>query len=100
MHFPKQAKQIHFLLHIILGRSFFQSVCVLGYCLAPVAGALIVCKILLVVEQTKFLFFLRLLTTFVGFQWATYGEYDATCLLFSLNLHIFSFFSCIHIPWR
>lgn len=55
-------------------RSFFQSVCVLGYCLAPVAGALIVCKILLIAEQTKFVFFLRLIATLIGFLWATYGE--------------------------
>lgn len=55
-------------------RSFFQSVCVLGYCLAPVAGALIVCKVLLIAEQTKFVFFLRLIATLIGFLWATYGE--------------------------
>lgn len=57
-------------------RSFFQSVCVLGYCLAPVAGALIVCKVLLIAEQTKFVFFLRLLSTFAGFLWASYGEHS------------------------
>lgn len=55
--------------------SFFQSVCVLGYCLAPVAGALIVCKVLLVAEQTKFVFFLRLVATLVGFLWASYAAY-------------------------
>lgn len=55
--------------------------CVLGYCLAPVAGALIVCKILLIAEQTKFVFFLRLIATLIGFLWATYGK--------PLNEHVF-----------
>lgn len=54
--------------------SFFQSVCVLGYCLTPLAIALLVCRMILVMTQTNFLFFLRLLTTTGGFAWATYGE--------------------------
>lgn len=63
-----------FLFISVSNRSFFQSVCVLGYCLAPVAGALIVCKVLLIAEQTKFVFFLRLVSTLVGFLWASYGK--------------------------
>ncbi|XP_055837675.1 protein YIPF6 [Episyrphus balteatus] len=55
--------------------SFFQSVCVLGYCLTPVALALIVCRVILLATQTKLLFFLRLLTTMVGFFWATYASF-------------------------
>ncbi|XP_037957483.1 protein YIPF6 [Teleopsis dalmanni] len=55
--------------------SFFQSVCVLGYCLTPVAVALIVCRVMLLATQTKLLFFLRLITTIVGFCWATYASY-------------------------
>ncbi|XP_055592664.1 protein YIPF6-like isoform X2 [Uranotaenia lowii] len=54
--------------------SFFQSVCVLGYCLTPCAVALMVCRIILVAEQTAFLFFLRLLVAATGFGWATYGS--------------------------
>ncbi|CAO1396623.1 unnamed protein product [Diamesa tonsa] len=54
--------------------SFFQSVCVLGYCLAPLAVALIVCRVFLMFTQTKFLFFLRLLTSAGGFGWATYAS--------------------------
>ncbi|XP_059618856.1 protein YIPF6 [Phlebotomus argentipes] len=56
--------------------SFFQSVCVLGYCLTPVAVSLIVCQvILLAAVQTKLLFFIRLLTTIGGFVWATYASF-------------------------
>lgn len=84
-------------------RSFFQSVCVLGYCLAPVAGALIVCRVLLIVEQTKFTFFLRLLSTLAGFLWASYGKnfykslnrifsnvFCCCCCCVNLQLPIFS----------
>jgi hypothetical protein len=54
--------------------SFFQSVCVLGYCLTPLAVSLIVCRAILVVTQTNFTFFLRLLTSTGGFLWATYAS--------------------------
>uniref|UniRef100_A0A6B2EET4 Protein YIPF n=1 Tax=Phlebotomus kandelakii TaxID=1109342 RepID=A0A6B2EET4_9DIPT len=56
--------------------SFFQSVCVLGYCLTPVAVSLIVCQVILLASvQTKLLFFIRLLTTIGGFVWATYASF-------------------------
>lgn len=55
-------------------RSFFQSVCVLGYCLTPLAVSLIICRAILVVNQTNFTFFLRLLTSTAGFLWATYAS--------------------------
>uniref|UniRef100_A0A914RNM3 Uncharacterized protein n=1 Tax=Parascaris equorum TaxID=6256 RepID=A0A914RNM3_PAREQ len=42
--------------------SFFQSLCVLGYCLLPPATA------------TSMLFALRLLVTGIGFIWATYAS--------------------------
>uniref|UniRef100_A0A336MYE2 Protein YIPF n=1 Tax=Culicoides sonorensis TaxID=179676 RepID=A0A336MYE2_CULSO len=54
--------------------SFFQSVCVLGYCLSPLAVALIVCRIILFAAQSKFLFILRLIATATGFGWATYAS--------------------------
>jgi hypothetical protein len=69
--------------------SFFQSVCVLGYCLTPIAIALIICRMILVMVQTNFLFFLRLITTAGGFGWATYGEkhfFRFFLNKFSLNL--------------
>ncbi|XP_053958209.1 protein YIPF6 [Anastrepha ludens] len=55
--------------------SFFQSVCVLGYCLTPVAIALLVCRVILIATQTRLAFFLRLLTTSLGFVWATYASF-------------------------
>ncbi|XP_077289225.1 protein YIPF6 [Arctopsyche grandis] len=54
--------------------SFFQSVCVLGYCLLPTAIALLICRIILLVNQTTFLFFLRLVITIFGFCWATFAS--------------------------
>ncbi|XP_012275356.1 protein YIPF6 [Orussus abietinus] len=54
--------------------SFFQSVCVLGYCLLPTAIALILCRIILIVDQSTFLFILRFLITMTGFAWATYAS--------------------------
>ncbi|KAI4477540.1 hypothetical protein M0804_012657 [Polistes exclamans] len=53
--------------------SFFQSVCVLGYCLLPTTIALILCRIILLVEQSTLLFTLRFIITMIGFIWATYG---------------------------
>ncbi|KAH8262617.1 hypothetical protein KR026_003545 [Drosophila bipectinata] len=55
--------------------SFFQSVCVLGYCLTPVAIALIVCRVILLAKHTPLLFFLRFVTTTLGFAWATYASF-------------------------
>lgn len=74
--------------------SFFQSVCVLGYCLTPLAVSLIICRMILVVTQTNFTFFLRLATSTAGFVWATYGESSMRwwiCALFSRQLIVFNF---------
>ncbi|XP_047001581.1 protein YIPF6 [Schistocerca americana] len=54
--------------------SFFQSVCVLGYCLLPTTIALIMCRIILLMEQTTFLFAIRFIVTVVGFAWATFAS--------------------------
>ncbi|KAF4517345.1 hypothetical protein B566_EDAN011732 [Ephemera danica] len=54
--------------------SFFQSLCVLGYCLLPNATALILCKIILIAEPTTLLFIVRLVVTLVGFAWSTYAS--------------------------
>lgn len=54
--------------------SFFQSVCVLGYCLLPTAIALILCRIILIAQQTTLLFILRFIITMIGFLWATYAS--------------------------
>lgn len=73
-------------------RSFFQSVCVLGYCLLPTTISLIVCRVILLAEHTNVLFFLRFTISMIGFIWATYGNfccygnYGCTCFVFS-SLH-------------
>lgn len=64
--------------------SFFQSVCVLGYCLTPLAIALIACRIILVFGHSYLYFVLRMLATACGFSWATYGMYYKR-LSFSYN---------------
>ncbi|KDQ71587.1 protein YIPF6 [Zootermopsis nevadensis] len=51
--------------------SFFQSVCVLGYCLLPTVIALVVCRIILLAEQSQLLFIIRFVVTMAGFGWAT-----------------------------
>uniref|UniRef100_V5I7J3 Protein YIPF n=1 Tax=Anoplophora glabripennis TaxID=217634 RepID=V5I7J3_ANOGL len=54
--------------------SFFQSVCVLGYCLLPTTISLIICRVILLAKQTYPLFFLRFAISMVGFLWATYAS--------------------------
>ncbi|KAJ9596126.1 hypothetical protein L9F63_012710 [Diploptera punctata] len=55
--------------------SFFQSVCVLGYCLLPTTIALIVCKMILwSFTQSYFLFIIRFVVTMLGFAWATFAS--------------------------
>ncbi|XP_066245572.1 protein YIPF6 [Euwallacea similis] len=54
--------------------SFFQSVCVLGYCLLPTTLALIVCRFILLAEQSTLLFFIRFTVSMMGFIWATYAS--------------------------
>ncbi|XP_066940533.1 protein YIPF6 [Macrobrachium rosenbergii] len=53
--------------------SFFQSVCVLGYCLLPSCFALILCRLILIATQNKLLFALRFIITCIGFIWATFA---------------------------
>ncbi|CAI4230200.1 unnamed protein product [Auanema sp. JU1783] len=50
--------------------SFFQSICVIGYCLLPPLVAAIVCSLLL----HEKLFYLRLFITAIGFSWSTYAS--------------------------
>ncbi|KAL1460819.1 hypothetical protein WDU94_012762 [Cyamophila willieti] len=54
--------------------SFFQSVCVLGYCLLPLTMSLVLCRVILFAQQTNFLFFLRFVITMLGFGWATFAS--------------------------
>ncbi|KAA0202028.1 hypothetical protein HAZT_HAZT009600 [Hyalella azteca] len=53
--------------------SFFQSVCVLGYCLLPGCLSLIVCRILLFFSHSTVAFIIRFLVSCLGFAWATFA---------------------------
>ncbi|XP_071951474.1 protein YIPF6-like [Antedon mediterranea] len=50
--------------------SFFQTVCILGYCLLPLNVALIFCRLLLL-SSNQYLFIVRLIVTFIAFFWST-----------------------------
>ncbi|KXJ22882.1 protein YIPF6 [Exaiptasia diaphana] len=54
--------------------SFFQSVCVLGYCIFPLDVALVVCRIILLAKQNLALFIVRFLIVILGFAWATFAS--------------------------
>ncbi|CAH0391169.1 unnamed protein product [Bemisia tabaci] len=55
--------------------SFLQSVCILGYCLLPLAIALIACRCLVFLfSPSTFLFFTSLCISMSGFLWATYAS--------------------------
>jgi len=54
--------------------SFFQSVCVLGYCLLPLAISLLVCRILLLMSSGTLVLVLRSVFVLIGFIWATYAS--------------------------
>uniref|UniRef100_A0A2P2I5X6 Protein YIPF n=2 Tax=Hirondellea gigas TaxID=1518452 RepID=A0A2P2I5X6_9CRUS len=53
--------------------SFFQSVCVLGYCLLPGCISLIMCRLLLFFPPTIMMFVTRFIFGCVGFVWATFA---------------------------
>lgn len=51
--------------------SFFQAICIIGYCLVPQCVAALTFKILTAqIMGKKFIFFLRLLITFICFIWS------------------------------
>ncbi|KAH7954090.1 hypothetical protein HPB49_015474 [Dermacentor silvarum] len=55
--------------------SFFQSVCVLGYCLLAPCVALVICRLILLAgNQTVGLFILRFFVTMLGFGWAVFAS--------------------------
>ncbi|KAF6208236.1 hypothetical protein GE061_016688 [Apolygus lucorum] len=54
--------------------SFFQSVCVLGYCLLPTALALVACEFILMMGSSTLMFMLRFMVTCLGFCWATFAS--------------------------
>jgi len=54
--------------------SFFQSVCVLGYCLLPLSLSLFVCSLVLMATQTTGLLILRAIVVLIGFVWSTFAS--------------------------
>nr|XP_022328168.1 protein YIPF6-like [Crassostrea virginica] len=54
--------------------SFFQSICVLGYCVCPLTVALIVCRIILIASQTTVLFIIRFVVVILAFGWSTFAS--------------------------
>ena len=56
--------------------SFFQSACVIGYCLFPLAASLGLSKILLMIseEQTMLIFILRSVAVGIAFLWSAYAS--------------------------
>ena len=51
--------------------SFFQSVCVLGYCLLPLVLSLVLCRLVLLATQNTFLVIIRCIIVLAGFVWST-----------------------------
>lgn len=63
--------------------SFFQSICVLGYCVVPLAVSLILCRIILAVDtHSIILFVVRFVFVILGFGWSTFGKYHMSSLPF------------------
>jgi len=60
-------------------RSFFQSVCVLGYCVLPLTIALIICQLVLIAEQSTLFFTIRCAIVLVAFGWSTFGKFSWIC---------------------
>ena len=55
--------------------SFFQSACVIGYCLFPMASSLALSKVILMVgdSQSMLVFIVRTITVLLSFLWASYA---------------------------
>merc|ERR1711868_171024 len=54
--------------------SFFQSVCVLGYCLLPLVLSLILCMVVLLASQNLALVIVRCVIVLAGFVWSTFAS--------------------------
>lgn len=55
-------------------RSFFQSLCVLGYCIFPLTVAMLVCRLVLLAEPGPINFMVRLFVVIVMFTWSIVGK--------------------------
>ncbi|NP_001002096.1 protein YIPF6 [Danio rerio] len=54
--------------------SFFQSLCVLGYCILPLTVAMIVCRIVLLGGSGVVSFAVRLIVVTASFSWSTFAS--------------------------
>lgn len=54
--------------------SFFQSLCVLGYCILPLTAAMAVCRIVLVGGSGTVSFAVRLVVVTASFGWSTFAS--------------------------
>lgn len=91
-------------------RSFFQALCVIGYCLLPSVFSAITCKALHIMADSNLVLIFRLLATGTAFFWSVYGReiffiiFFCICALYLkwkffliycvcevYNLHLFSY---------
>ena len=56
---------------LVMNRSFFQSVCILGYCLAPLTIVGLIVKLFL----SSFNVIIQFVVALLGFAWSTYSSY-------------------------
>lgn len=54
--------------------SFFQSLCVLGYCILPLTAAMAVCRLVLLGGSGAAAFAVRLAVVAVSFGWSTFAS--------------------------
>jgi len=69
-------------LFVCLYRSFFQSLCVLGYCILPLTVAMIVCRIVLLGGSGSFVFAVRLIVVTASFSWSTFGKNQSNSFIY------------------
>ncbi|MCJ8748945.1 hypothetical protein PDJAM_G00170410 [Pangasius djambal] len=54
--------------------SFFQSLCVLGYCILPLTAAMLVCRLVLLTSNGLVSFIVRLVVVTASFGWSTFAS--------------------------
>ncbi|XP_066515542.1 protein YIPF6 [Hoplias malabaricus] len=54
--------------------SFFQSLCVLGYCILPLTVAMLVCRLVLLGSTGAISFIIRLIVVTASFGWSTFAS--------------------------
>ncbi|KAJ8351327.1 hypothetical protein SKAU_G00228030 [Synaphobranchus kaupii] len=54
--------------------SFFQSLCVLGYCILPLTVAMVVCRLVLLGRAGAVNFSIRLIVVIASFGWSTFAS--------------------------